>query len=150
MACPCFVTSFLQIEKIEYELPYFGPYMAEMVTRIALCNPSADPIFSLSPLAIHTRNLLADPRCTLVVQVPPTRLFSFLSHDLLVLLSSISSCHFFASIKFSSIWVAMWPLLGPIYIHVYQVEGWIQTKIHVSDLYSALTGIPFGSNLHVP
>ncbi|KAL6660829.1 hypothetical protein ACP70R_000213 [Stipagrostis hirtigluma subsp. patula] len=27
-------------------------------------------IFSLSPLAIHTRNLLADPRCTLVVQVP--------------------------------------------------------------------------------
>ncbi|KAL6629827.1 hypothetical protein ACP70R_029592 [Stipagrostis hirtigluma subsp. patula] len=29
-----------------------------------------DPIFSLSPLAIHTRNLLADPRCTLVVQIP--------------------------------------------------------------------------------
>ncbi|CAO2211531.1 unnamed protein product [Urochloa humidicola] len=29
-----------------------------------------DPIFSLSPLAIHTRNLLSDPRCTLVVQVP--------------------------------------------------------------------------------
>ena len=29
----------------------------------------ADPIFSLSPLAIHTRNLLSDPRCTLVVQV---------------------------------------------------------------------------------
>ncbi|CAO2179715.1 unnamed protein product [Urochloa humidicola] len=28
------------------------------------------PIFSLSPLAIHTRNLLSDPRCTLVVQVP--------------------------------------------------------------------------------
>ncbi|KAI9161365.1 hypothetical protein LWI28_016726 [Acer negundo] len=28
------------------------------------------PIFSFSPLAIHTRNLLADPRCTLVVQVP--------------------------------------------------------------------------------
>ncbi|KAH7439692.1 hypothetical protein KP509_04G072600 [Ceratopteris richardii] len=28
------------------------------------------PIFSLSPLAIHTRNLHADPRCTLVVQVP--------------------------------------------------------------------------------
>lgn len=28
------------------------------------------PIFSLSPLAIHTRNLLADPRCTLVVQIP--------------------------------------------------------------------------------
>nr|CAB3483524.1 unnamed protein product [Digitaria exilis] len=26
------------------------------------------PIFSLSPLAIHTRNLLSDPRCTLVVQ----------------------------------------------------------------------------------
>nr|CAN68358.1 hypothetical protein VITISV_029195 [Vitis vinifera] len=26
------------------------------------------PIFSFSPLAIHTRNLLADPRCTLVVQ----------------------------------------------------------------------------------
>ncbi|BBM98619.1 heme oxygenase (biliverdin-IX-beta and delta-forming) [Marchantia polymorpha subsp. ruderalis] len=31
---------------------------------------SGHPIFSLSPLAIHTRNLLADPRCTLVVQVP--------------------------------------------------------------------------------
>ncbi|CAN4100023.1 unnamed protein product [Withania somnifera] len=28
------------------------------------------PIFSFSPLAIHTRNLLADPRCTLVVQTP--------------------------------------------------------------------------------
>ncbi|CAK8574501.1 unnamed protein product [Lathyrus sativus] len=28
------------------------------------------PIFSFSPLAIHTRNLLADPRCTLVVQIP--------------------------------------------------------------------------------
>ncbi|XP_057814403.1 uncharacterized protein LOC131028181 isoform X3 [Cryptomeria japonica] len=26
------------------------------------------PIFSFSPLAIHTRNLLADPRCSLVVQ----------------------------------------------------------------------------------
>ncbi|KAH7688041.1 Cellular repressor of transcription domain-containing protein [Dioscorea alata] len=28
------------------------------------------PIFSFSPLAIHTRNVLADPRCTLVVQIP--------------------------------------------------------------------------------
>ncbi|KAK2432355.1 Pyridoxamine 5'-phosphate oxidase family protein [Trifolium repens] len=28
------------------------------------------PIFSFSPLAIHTRNLMADPRCTLVVQIP--------------------------------------------------------------------------------
>ncbi|KAK9726798.1 hypothetical protein RND81_05G237800 [Saponaria officinalis] len=28
------------------------------------------PIFSFSPLAIHTRNLLGDPRCTLVVQIP--------------------------------------------------------------------------------
>ncbi|XAR74050.1 hypothetical protein NMG60_11008212 [Bertholletia excelsa] len=28
------------------------------------------PIFSFSPLAIHARNLLADPRCTLVVQIP--------------------------------------------------------------------------------
>ncbi|KAK1317823.1 hypothetical protein QJS10_CPA05g02410 [Acorus calamus] len=28
------------------------------------------PIFSFSPLAIHTRNLLADSRCTLVVQIP--------------------------------------------------------------------------------
>lgn len=28
------------------------------------------PIFSFSPLAIHTRNLLADPRCTVVVQIP--------------------------------------------------------------------------------
>ncbi|XP_024541258.1 uncharacterized protein LOC9663243 isoform X2 [Selaginella moellendorffii] len=28
------------------------------------------PVFSLSPLEIHTRNLLVDPRCTLVVQVP--------------------------------------------------------------------------------
>ncbi|KAM7258196.1 hypothetical protein ACFE04_013937 [Oxalis oulophora] len=28
------------------------------------------PIFSFSPLAIHSRNLLADPRCTLVVQIP--------------------------------------------------------------------------------
>ncbi|KAH7280328.1 hypothetical protein KP509_37G061700 [Ceratopteris richardii] len=28
------------------------------------------PIFSLSPLAIHTRNILADPRCSLLVQNP--------------------------------------------------------------------------------
>ncbi|KAG9449218.1 hypothetical protein H6P81_009183 [Aristolochia fimbriata] len=28
------------------------------------------PIFSFSPLAIHTRNLMEDPRCTLVVQIP--------------------------------------------------------------------------------
>lgn len=28
------------------------------------------PIFSFSPLAIHTRNLLADSKCTLVVQIP--------------------------------------------------------------------------------
>ena len=28
------------------------------------------PFFPLSPLAIHTRNLLEDPRCTLVVQMP--------------------------------------------------------------------------------
>ncbi|CAH9130120.1 unnamed protein product [Cuscuta epithymum] len=28
------------------------------------------PLFSFSPLAIHTRNLLADPRCSMVVQIP--------------------------------------------------------------------------------
>lgn len=28
------------------------------------------PIFSLSPLALHTRNILEDSRCTLVVQIP--------------------------------------------------------------------------------
>ncbi|KAM0943272.1 putative FMN-binding split barrel [Dioscorea sansibarensis] len=33
-------------------------------------DPLGHPIFSLSPLAIHTRNLLADSRCTLVVQIP--------------------------------------------------------------------------------
>ncbi|KAL2539094.1 Pyridoxamine 5'-phosphate oxidase family protein [Abeliophyllum distichum] len=33
-------------------------------------DPMGYPIFSLSPLAIHTRNLLADPRCTVVVQIP--------------------------------------------------------------------------------
>ncbi|KAL6585283.1 hypothetical protein OROMI_004572 [Orobanche minor] len=33
-------------------------------------DPMGHPIFSFSPLAIHTRNLLADPRCTLVVQTP--------------------------------------------------------------------------------
>ncbi|WVZ77909.1 hypothetical protein U9M48_025707 [Paspalum notatum var. saurae] len=32
-------------------------------------DPFGHPIFSLSPLAIHTRNLLADPRCSLVVQI---------------------------------------------------------------------------------
>ncbi|XP_044486254.1 uncharacterized protein LOC123211532 [Mangifera indica] len=31
---------------------------------------SGHPIFSFLPLAIHTRNLLADPKCTLVVKVP--------------------------------------------------------------------------------
>ncbi|XP_077238472.1 uncharacterized protein LOC143879784 [Tasmannia lanceolata] len=33
-------------------------------------DPMGHPIFSFSPLAIHTRNLLADSRCTLVVQIP--------------------------------------------------------------------------------
>ncbi|KAI4325197.1 hypothetical protein MLD38_030615 [Melastoma candidum] len=33
-------------------------------------DPTGHPIFSFSPLAIHTRNLIADPRCTLVVQIP--------------------------------------------------------------------------------
>ncbi|XP_073040205.1 uncharacterized protein [Primulina eburnea] len=33
-------------------------------------DPIGHPIFSFSPLAIHTRNLLADPRCSLVVQIP--------------------------------------------------------------------------------
>lgn len=33
-------------------------------------DPMGHPIFSLSPLAIHTRNLQSDPRCTLVVQIP--------------------------------------------------------------------------------
>ncbi|KAK9097495.1 hypothetical protein Sjap_022992 [Stephania japonica] len=33
-------------------------------------DPMGHPIFSFSPLAIHTRNLLADPRCTVVVQIP--------------------------------------------------------------------------------
>ncbi|XP_073142641.1 uncharacterized protein [Henckelia pumila] len=33
-------------------------------------DPVGHPIFSFSPLAIHTRNLLADPRCSLVVQIP--------------------------------------------------------------------------------
>lgn len=33
-------------------------------------DPIGHPIFSLSPLAIHTRNILADSRCTLVVQIP--------------------------------------------------------------------------------
>ena len=42
----------------------------------------ADPIFSFSPLAIHTRNLLAEPRCTVVVQVnsfDPFALMEFLA-----------------------------------------------------------------------
>ncbi|XP_073004283.1 uncharacterized protein [Typha latifolia] len=33
-------------------------------------DPIGHPIFSFSPLAIHTRNLLGDPRSTLVVQIP--------------------------------------------------------------------------------
>ncbi|XP_047967193.1 uncharacterized protein LOC125211440 isoform X2 [Salvia hispanica] len=33
-------------------------------------DPMGHPIFSFSPLAIHTRNLLADPKCTVVVQTP--------------------------------------------------------------------------------
>ncbi|XP_010545611.1 PREDICTED: uncharacterized protein LOC104817922 [Tarenaya hassleriana] len=33
-------------------------------------DPMGHPIFSFSPLAIHTRNLLSEPRCTLVVQIP--------------------------------------------------------------------------------
>ena len=28
------------------------------------------PIFCMSPLAIHTRNIVEDPRCSLVVQLP--------------------------------------------------------------------------------
>ncbi|CAN8303079.1 unnamed protein product [Cochlearia groenlandica] len=33
-------------------------------------DPIGHPIFSFSPLAIHTRNILSEPRCTLVVQIP--------------------------------------------------------------------------------
>ncbi|KAG6428765.1 hypothetical protein SASPL_106802 [Salvia splendens] len=33
-------------------------------------DPMGHPIFSFSPLAIHTRNLLGHPKCTLVVQTP--------------------------------------------------------------------------------
>ena len=36
---------------------------------------SPDPIFLFSPLAIHTRNLLAEPRCSLVVQVTLATVF---------------------------------------------------------------------------
>ena len=28
------------------------------------------PVFSMSPLAIHTRNVTSDPRCSVVVQMP--------------------------------------------------------------------------------
>eukprot|EP00873_Tetraselmis_striata_P041045 jgi/Tetstr1/461309/TSEL_006436.t1 len=34
------------------------------------CDGAGSPIFSLSPLAMHTRNLQVDSRCTLVVQMP--------------------------------------------------------------------------------
>ena len=34
------------------------------------CDGAGQPIFCLSPLAIHTRNILADPRCSMVVQMP--------------------------------------------------------------------------------
>jgi putative heme iron utilization protein len=50
----------------------FGEYLYALCWIFLLIvwyDVCADPIFSLSPLAIHTRNLLADPRCTLVVQV---------------------------------------------------------------------------------
>ncbi|CAL9125115.1 unnamed protein product [Musa acuminata var. zebrina] len=33
-------------------------------------DPMGHPIFSLSPLAIHTRNLLVNSKCSLVVQIP--------------------------------------------------------------------------------
>ncbi|KAJ0250364.1 Pyridoxamine 5'-phosphate oxidase family protein [Hirschfeldia incana] len=33
-------------------------------------DPMGHPIFSFSPLAIHTRNILAEPRSSLVVQIP--------------------------------------------------------------------------------
>ncbi|XP_065047003.1 uncharacterized protein LOC103991093 isoform X2 [Musa acuminata AAA Group] len=33
-------------------------------------DPTGHPIFSLSPLAIHTRNLLVNSKCSLVVQIP--------------------------------------------------------------------------------
>jgi len=33
-------------------------------------DPNGFPIFSLSPLAIHTRNLIANPRSSIVVQMP--------------------------------------------------------------------------------
>ncbi|CAL5443618.1 unnamed protein product [Camellia sinensis] len=39
-------------------------------SKIKIKDSMGHPIFSFSPLAIHTRNLLADPRCTLVVQIP--------------------------------------------------------------------------------
>eukprot|EP00891_Asterochloris_glomerata_P005521 jgi/Astpho2/5521/Aster-02785 len=34
------------------------------------CDGAGFPIFCLSPLAIHTRNIIEDPRCSLVVQMP--------------------------------------------------------------------------------
>ena len=34
------------------------------------CDGAGLPIFCLSPLAIHARNLIEDPRCSLVVQMP--------------------------------------------------------------------------------
>ena len=38
---------------------------------VDFCNDGRGrPLLALSPLAIHTRNVLADPRCTLVVQLP--------------------------------------------------------------------------------
>ena len=33
-------------------------------------DPSGAPLLALSPLAIHTRNALAEPRCSMVVQMP--------------------------------------------------------------------------------
>ena len=36
-------------------------------------NAEGTPIFSLSPMAMHTRNVNADPRCSLVVEMPGWR-----------------------------------------------------------------------------
>ena len=77
----------------------------------------ADPIFSLSPLAIHTRNLLEDPRCTVVVQVILmyfiiiSRLFFLLK--LLIFLSSGAWMEWTVKCTCNNFWwccsLACWP-----------------------------------------
>ena len=72
----------LKLTNLKYQVPCLLPLVCPCYCSIrragypfgTLVDFASDgaglPIFCLSPLAIHARNLIEDPRCSLVVQMP--------------------------------------------------------------------------------